>query len=157
MAEIHQDFEDMLRCLNTAKVKYLIVGAHAVSVYTEPRYTKDIDIWVEPTKENAVKVYNALKKFGAPIKQLEVDDLANPNLVYQMGVAPVRIDILMSISGTDFPTAWSNKKTIRFGKEKVHVIGFEELVKAKKASGRTQDELDLEKLYRVKEIKLGSR
>lgn len=142
----NQDFEDLLQCLNAAKVEYLIVGAHAVSLYTEPRYTKDIDIWVNPTTKNAEKVYAALKAFRAPISSLKVNDLANPELVYQIGVVPVRIDIMMGISGVDFPTAWKHKKSTKFGNQKVFVIGLSELIINKKATARPQDKLDIKKL-----------
>lgn len=150
---IHKDFEDMLRCLNDAKVRYLIVGAHAVSFYTEPRYTKDIDFLIEPTVENAPKVLEALKKFGAPVAGLKISDFINPNLVYQIGVAPVRIDIIMGIKGVDFRQAWVNKKATRFGRERIFVLGIDDLIRAKEASARTQDELDLEKLKKAKKFR----
>lgn len=143
---IHQDFKDMLRCLNAAGVRYLIVGAHAVSFYTEPRYTKDIDIFVEPTFENAARVYEALLKFGSPLKGVKIADLMNPDLVYQIGIAPVRIDIITGIGDVDFEKAWSRKKTTRFDNEKVFILGLNDLIKSKKAASRPQDKLDLKKL-----------
>lgn len=145
----NQDFEDMLRCLNDAKTRYLIVGAYAVAFYTEPRYTKDIDIWIEPTPNNAKRVYEALRKFGAPIKDLTIEDLSNPKLVYQIGVAPVRIDIIMCLQGITFADAWKNKKVTRFGKQRTYIMGISELMKAKKVSKRPQDIIDFEKLSRV--------
>jgi hypothetical protein len=150
---IHQDFEDLLRCLNDAKAKYLIVGAHAVAIYSEPRYTKDLDIWVEPTRENAPKVYEALKRFGAPLKNLHIEDLTKPRMFYQIGVAPVRVDIIMGIKGVDFSQAWPNRKTAHFGKERVHILGIDELVAAKRASARPQDKLDLKKLAKASKSK----
>lgn len=150
---IHQDFKDMFRCLNDAEVRYLVVGAYAVSFYTEPRYTKDIDILVEPTPENAIKVYDALLKFGSPLKGVGIDDLMKPDFVYQIGVAPVRIDILTGISDVDFKKAWSKKKTTCFDEEKVFIVGFDDLVKTKKAASRPQDKLDLEKLAKAKRKK----
>lgn len=150
---MHQDFEDLLRCLNAAKARYLIVGAHAVSFYTEPRYTKDIDIWIEPTLINAARVYKALQKFGAPTKDLKLEDLTNSKLIYQIGIAPIRIDIIMGVKGIDFSKAWKNKKKTLFGNEKVFVLGIDELIKAKKAVARLQDRLDLHKLARLKKSK----
>lgn len=150
---VYPDFEDLLRCLNVAKARYLIVGAHAVSFYTEPRYTKDLDIWVNPSPENAAKVHKALGEFGAPIKNLRIEDLTKPNLFYQLGIAPVRIDIIMSISGVDFSKAWQNRKSTRFGKIKVNIIGIEELVRSKKVAMRPQDRIDLGKLAKLKKLK----
>lgn len=150
---VYPDFEDLLRCLNDAKARYLIVGAHAVSFYSEPRYTKDMDIWIDPTPENAEKVYKALQKFGAPTKNLRVEDLTKPNLFYQLGIAPVRIDVIMSIKGVDFSTAWPNRKTTRFGKERVFILGIEDLIKSKKATMRPQDRLDLNKLTKINKSK----
>ncbi len=147
---VYPDFEDLLLCLNAAKVRYLIVGAHAVSFYSEPRYTKDLDIWVDPTPENAEKVYKALQKFGAPIKNLRVEDLTKTNLLYQIGIAPLRIDIMMGISGVDFSTAWRNRKLTHFGKASVNIIGIKELIKSKKAIMRPQDRIDLNKLLKTR-------
>lgn len=147
---VHQDFEDMLRCLNEEKAKYLIVGAHAVSFYTEPRYTKDIDIWIDPAPENAKRVYSALRKFGAPLADLDVGDLSDTDKIYQLGIAPVRIDIMMGPGGIDFSTAWKKRKTTTFGKEKVYIIGIEDLIKLKKTASRPQDKIDLKKLAKVK-------
>lgn len=150
---IHQDFEEMLQCLNEEGAKYLIIGAYAVSVYTEPRYTKDIDILVEPTSENAKKVYEALRKFGAPLGNLSVSDLEISSTVYQMGVAPVRIDILTGISGVTFAKAWAGKTTAQFGKEKTFIIGMDELISAKEASGRPRDKKDLKKLLKSRKLR----
>jgi len=150
---LHQDFSDILRCLNDAGAKYLIVGAHAVSFYTEPRFTKDIDILVEPTLENAAKVYRALLEFGAPLRGVGVEDLANPTMMYQIGVEPVRIDIIMGIDGVDFQNAWSKKVATNFGEEKIYILGIDDLIKAKKIASRDQDHLDLKKLAKVKKKK----
>ncbi len=144
---VYQDFEDLLRCLNGAKVRYLIVGAHAVAFYTEPRYTKE-DIWVDPDPKNAERVYKALGKFGAPLQGLKVEDLTNPKLVYQIGVAPVRVDIIMGIGYLKFSEAWRHKRAASFGKEKMFVLGIKELITAKKAASRPQDKLDLDKLQK---------
>lgn len=135
-----------MRCLNERSVRYLIVGAHAVAYYSEPRYTKDIDIWVDPNSENAKNVYNALKDFGAPLESLKIEDLTNPEMVFQMGVEPIRIDILMGIGGLEFSKAWGNKEETTFGETKVYIIGIDELAKAKQSSNRPQDKLDLAKL-----------
>jgi len=145
----NQDFEDLLRCLNDAKAKYLIVGAYAMAFYTEPRYTKDIDIWIEPSKTNGKKVYSALTKFGAPIKGLRMEDLEDPELVYQIGVAPMRIDIMMKIDGVGFDQAWKNRKRTKFGSQNVNILGIKDLIKNKKATDRPQDKIDLKYLQKI--------
>ena len=97
----NQDFKEIFRLLNAEEVEYVIVGAHAVMFYTEPRYTKDIDILVNPTAANARKAWNALAKFGAPLKNISESDFADKDLIYQVGIEPNRIDIIMSISGQE--------------------------------------------------------
>ncbi len=144
------DFEDLIRCLNDAKVEYLIVGAYAVIIYTEPRYTKDIDVWVRTTPDNAEKVLNALKNFGAPIKELTVNDLCDSEMVYQIGVEPNRIDIIMSIKGADFETAWNRKQIADFGQQKAFLLDIEDLIRAKQAAGRPIDSTDVEKLLEAR-------
>ena len=89
---LNKDFEDLSHLFNAARVKYLVVGAYAVIYYTEPRYTKDLDIWIQPTPQTAEKVYDALRRFGAPVKDLTLNDLTNPTMVYQLGGAPNRLD-----------------------------------------------------------------
>ena len=104
---LNKDYEDLLHLFNTEGVRYLIVGAYAVIYYTEPRYTKDIDIWIESSSDNAQRVYQALKKFGAPLKELTLSDLTNPDLVYQIGIEPNRVDILMGMENINFTDAWN--------------------------------------------------
>ncbi|MBM3248577.1 MAG: hypothetical protein FJZ10_04055 [Candidatus Omnitrophica bacterium] len=144
--QIPSDYKELLRGLNAHKVRYLIVGAYAVIHYTEPRYTKDIDIWVEPDMENAKKLYEALKEFGAPLKGVSVEDFMNKNLVYQMGVVPVRVDIIMAVGDLEFKQAWNNRKTIALNGEKANLIGVEELIKSKKKAKRKIDLIDVENL-----------
>jgi hypothetical protein len=132
--------------LNGYKIKYLIVGAYAVIYYTEPRYTKDLDIWIFPDLNDHQKVYDALKEFGAPLRDISPNDFKEKKMIYQIGVAPVRVDIKMDVEGLDFKKAWKNKKKITFGKTPVFVVGFDDLIKAKKAMGRPQDMLDIQKL-----------
>lgn len=143
---IPSDYKGLLKLLNKHKVRYLIVGAYAVIYYTEPRYTKDIDIWVEPEIENTKRVYAVLKEFGAPLKDIKVEDFNNPNLVYQIGVAPVRIDIIMGISDIKFEVAWKHKETASFEGSKVNIIGIDELIKTKEKAKRALDESDIKNL-----------
>lgn len=150
---LNQDFVDLFACLNQEKAEYLIVDAYAVIFYTEPRYTKDIDLWIKSDPENAKKVYAALKNFGAPIDELKVQDLSNPQMIYQIGIEPNRIDILMDLTGLDFETAWKNKNKTEYGKEKIYLLSLEDLIRAKQALNRLQDQIDLEKLRKVPHVK----
>jgi hypothetical protein len=129
------------------------VGAHAVIFYTEPRYTKDIDIWVDPTSDNAEKVMAALKKFGAPVDNLTIEDLSNKDMVFQIGIEPNRIDILMGIGCLTFDHAWKKRRSTQYGKEKIHIIDFDDLVTAKKYASRKSDLIDLESLNTSKKTK----
>ena len=113
--KINYDFRDMLRDLNAAGVRYLIVGGYAVMVHTEPRYTKDLDLWIEPVESNAQKLFLALAEFGAPTEDIQPSDFTEPEVFFQVGVEPVRIDIMTSISGLDFVPAWERKVLVEFG------------------------------------------
>ena len=141
--EINPDFRDLLRALGACRVRYLVVGAYSVIYHTEPRFTKDIDIWVEPTAENAARTWRALAAFGAPLDGLRVADLRNPDLVYQIGVAPIRIDIMMGVPGVRFATAWRNRVRARYAGIAVNIIGRRDLMRAKRVAGRPQDLIDL--------------
>ena len=140
------DYKELLKILNKHKVRYLVVGAYAVIYYTEPRYTKDLDIWVEPGEENAQKVYNVLKEFGAPLRDILSQDFTNKYMVYQIGVAPVRVDILMGLGDIPFVQAWKNRKTANFEGVKVNIIGIHELIIAKAKARRRVDKTDIDNL-----------
>lgn len=146
---INEDYKDLFHQLNCVRTRYLVIGAYAVIFYTEPRYTKDIDIWVEPTRNNAEKVYLALQQFGAPVKQLTIADLTNPEMVYQVGVEPNRVDIIMGIGGIPFAKAWKNKYETDYGGEKVYMLSLDDLIRAKEITGRAHDQKDLEILLQV--------
>ena len=140
------DFKELLSAFNDERVEYLVAGAHAVIFYTEPRYTKDLGIWVNPTRQNAERTYRALARFGAPLQDISVDDFCDKEALYQLGVAPNRIDVMMGIAGVEFREAWADRVKTAYGDVPIHIMGKTTLIKAKKASGRKQDELDLEKL-----------
>lgn len=142
----NSDFRDLFRLFNEEGVEYLVVGAHAVMFYAEPRYTKDLDVWVNPTPDNAERVYRALAAFGAPLQGVAPADLCQSHLVYQIGVAPNRIDVLMGIGGVDFPTAWAGRVHSTYDDVPISIIGRRELIASKRAVGRGQDLLDLERL-----------
>jgi hypothetical protein len=146
----NQDFKEIFRIFNEEGVEYLIVGAHAVMFYTEPRYTKDIDILVNPTVENALKTWNALAKFGAPLKDISKTDFTDKDLIYQIGIEPNRIDIIMSIAGVEFNEAWQSRQISSYDGTPIAILSKENLIKAKKASGRKQDIIDVERLYSIR-------
>ena len=143
---LNSDFDDLLSALSKERVRYLVVGAYAVMHHTEPRYTKDLDIWVDPTAANAERVMRALKRFGAPLKHTRASDFTNRGLVYQAGVEPVRFDILMAIEGVTFEDAWRARTKARWGRRLVNVLSPTHLVANKKKVGRPQDLLDVERL-----------
>lgn len=145
---VSQDYEDLFKILNAHKIKYLIVGAHAVMFYTEPRFTKDMDVWIPAGLNDADLVYKALKNFGAPLKNVKPGDFKDPKTIFQIGVAPVRIDVLTNIQGILVSNAWKNKIRSRYGKTPVYILGRYDLIKTKKAAGRPQDKLDLDKLMK---------
>ncbi len=118
--------------------------------YTEPRFTKGLDIWINPVRENAEKVFRALERFGAPLEGILVDDFCNKELIYQIGVAPNRIDILRDVAGVSFSSAWQNRITVYYGKTPMHLIGYEDLLKAKASTDREEDKVDLQRLLKIK-------
>jgi hypothetical protein len=147
---VNQDYEDLFRVLNERRVKYLVVGAYAVIYYAEPRYTKDLDVWVEPTHENASRVWKALAEFGAPLEDISVDDFINPELIYQIGVEPNRIDIMMAVPGVEFAGAWNRRVTSSYGRETINILDLDDLIHAKKTTDRDSDRLDLKLLDEAK-------
>lgn len=150
---MNSDFKELLSALNGFQVKYLVIGGYAVMKYAEPRFTKDLDIWVKADNENARAVFDALKAFGSPLEGMSVDDFAHEGYFYQMGVAPLRIDILMSVAGVSFDDAWANRVTSDVGGVTAVFISKEDLIKSKKATGRPQDLIDAELLELSGKIK----
>jgi hypothetical protein len=147
--DISSDYKELFKILNKHKVKYLVVGAYAVIFYTEPRYTKDINIWVEPTLKNAENLYKALGEFGAPLKNIAIKDFTNKKIIYQIGVAPVRVDITTSVTGSIFKKAWGNRKKTKYAGVSIGIIGIKELIRAKKKTGRPLDLNDVAQLQRT--------
>jgi len=144
MAE-NPHYKELLLLLNEFQVEYLIVGGFAVMKYGEPRYTKDLDVWVSNSAQNAVRVVAALKKFGAPLDHdgIKPETFTEKQVVYQIGVAPVRIDILTGITGVEFPEAWTRKVSTTFFGVPVHFISLDDLITNKRALGRSSDLKDL--------------
>lgn len=143
---VEKDYEKLLELLNRHKVKYCIVGAYAVAFYRKPRYTKDMDILVEPTIENGRKIVKALNDFGFGSLNLSERDFSKKGNIIQLGYEPVRVDIITSIEGVNFLQAWRNKTKGIYGEEDVFFIGLKELIKNKEKAGRKQDKVDLDLL-----------
>ena len=134
----------MLGFFDARGVRALVVGAHAVAFHAKPRFTKDLDLLVEPTKENGRRIVQALDDFGFGSVGLEAKDFAEPGMIIQLGIAPNRIDLLTSIERVTFARAWAGRVLGRFGSREVFYLGREELIRAKEAAGRPQDEIDLQ-------------
>jgi hypothetical protein len=146
---LNPDFRDILSAFIDEGVEFLLVGAYALAVHGVPRATGDIDLWVHPTPENAARVRAALVKFRAPVSGLTVDELAAPNLIFQVGVAPRRIDVITSISGVEFVQAWANRIEVSIENLTVPVLGREDFIRNKKASGRPKDAADVALLEEI--------
>jgi hypothetical protein len=142
--EVQQDFRDLLALFNAHKVDYIIVGAHALAYHGAPRYTGDMDIFVRPDSENAERILRALDKFGFGSLGLKVEDFAAPDKVVQLGVAPVRIDIVTSITGVSWEDANAGRVAGSYGGLEVHYLGKREFILNKRALGRKKDLADLE-------------
>jgi hypothetical protein len=143
---MNPDFVALLRELSAAEARFLVVGGYAVSFHSRPRATGDLDVWVEPTTVNAVRVFQALRSFGAPLEGLAEADLTKPDVVYQIGVPPCRVDLLTSLTGLGFDEAWAQRVTSRVAGLDVPFIGRDALVRNKRALGRARDLADLEAL-----------
>jgi hypothetical protein len=143
---MNEDFLDLLRAFIAHDVRFLVVGAYALGVHGRPRATGDLDVWVDATPTNAPRVLRALAAFGAPLDQIAETDLAQPGVVFQMGIAPVRIDVLTHVSGVEFSAAWNRRIQAPFGPVTVDVIGRDDFVANKRAAGRAKDLGDLEAL-----------
>jgi len=143
---VSSDFRDLLFEFTAARARFLIVGAYAVMHHTEPRYTKDLDVWIEPTRSNALRVRQALERFGAPLANLSVDDLTEPEIVFQIGVEPVRVDLLTSIAGLRFGPAYRRAIVTSYEGVPVRILSLDDILRAKRAAGRPQDLLDAARL-----------
>ena len=146
---LNEDYRDMLQALADEKVKFLLVGAYALAAHGYPRATLDIDIWVMPSPENADAVLRAVRRFGAPLHNLTKADLEKDGTVFQIGVAPRRIDIITAASGLRFGEAFSASIAVEIEGIKVHIPSIADLIRNKRASGRTKDLADAEALEKL--------
>jgi hypothetical protein len=147
---LNEDYKDMLRALSDEKVRFLLVGAYAMAAHGYPRATMDIGIWVMPSPQNADAVLRALRRFGAPLHNLTKEDLQQEGTVFQIGVAPRRIDIVTAASGLQFEDAYGRSLSVNIEGIEVHIPSISDLIRNKRASGRTKDLADAEALESLK-------
>lgn len=139
-------FIAILKAFHDEGVEYLVIGAHALAAHGHVRATLDIDLWVKPSDENAGRTWRALQRFHAPLSKMQPGDFAEPQVLYQIGLPPSRIDIMTSVTGLEFDAAWPNRITATFGDIVAPVLGLEDMRTAKRAAGRLKDLADLEEL-----------
>lgn len=143
---LNQDFKEFIQSLNDNGVRYLVVGGYAVALHGYPRYTKDMDIWVDMTAENASKIVKALDQFGFGSLGVKESDFTVPDQMLQLGNPPRRIDLLTSLPGVEFSKCYPDRTTVDVEGVSVYFIDLENLRKNKRATGRHQDLADLEHL-----------
>ncbi|MCK4914149.1 MAG: nucleotidyltransferase [Planctomycetes bacterium] len=146
---LNEDYKEMLQILLDNKIKFLVVGAYAMGVYGYPRATGDIDFWVLASAENSKKIFESLKQFGAPLQQINKETFAEKGVVFQIGVAPRRIDIITKIDGVDFDKAYENRQEIAIENMNVPIISIKDLIKNKESTSREKDALDVKELRRI--------
>lgn len=150
MEKVEKDYREFLKLFNKHKVKYCIVGAFAVAYYAIPRFTKDMDIFVEPSILNGRKIVHALEEFGFEALELSAEVFAEEGKIIQLGYEPIRIDLLTAIDGVTFEKVWRNKIKGEYGDERAYFIGLEELIKNKHTAKRKQDKMDIDILLAAK-------
>lgn len=143
---MNRDFAEMLKALSDEGVEYLVVGAYAVAAHGIPRATGDIDLWVRPTQENAVRLWCALERFGAPRSRLTPETFTKADVVYQIGLPPNRIDLLTTIDGVEFEAAWQERVECVVDKVSFRMVSKRHLLANKRATGRPQDLADVARL-----------
>ena len=143
---VNSDYSDLLKIFNANNVRYLVIGGYAVIQYAEPRYTKDLDVWISTDEANAKAVYKALKEFGARLEGMTEKDFSEEGYFFQMGVPPIRLDVLMGIPGVMFEECWQRHVIVDFDGLPVRFISKQDLITAKPASGRPQDVIDADLL-----------
>ncbi len=147
---LNEDYKDMLRALSDEKVEFLLIGAYAMAAHGYPRATMDIDIWVMPSPQNADAVMRALRRFGAALHNLTKEDLQKNGTIFQIGVAPRRIDIITEASGLQFEEVYNRALSVNIEGIEVHIPLIDDLIRNKRASGRTKDLADAEALESLK-------
>lgn len=150
---VNRDFRDLFSSFVDADVHFLVVGAHAVIHYTVPRYTKDLDLWIDPTPENALRAYQALADFGAPLQGVSAEDLQTPGVVLQIGLEPNRVDVLTEVEALSFAEAWEHREPTTYGEVAIFLLSLDDLIVNKRAVGRLQDQIDLERLEKARTLR----
>jgi hypothetical protein len=148
---MNSDFKELLQIFNDEGVRYLVVGGYAVIHHSQPRYTKDLDLWVEPTVENARRVASAFLKFGLPMAGVSQEDFATEGTQFFIGVPPCAFDFLTAISGLDFTESWENRVESDEHGLPIWYLGRDDLISAKKSAGRLQDLADIEEIERARD------
>lgn len=147
---MNSDLIELLSSLNDYKVKFLIIGGYAYGVHAEPRYTKDLDIWIDNSPTNAKRTLKCLKDFGAPVSSLLEKNFTEPGLILIFGKEPNRVDILNELKGLAFKKAYQEAISIKIGKHNIKVVSLDHLILLKKIANRPQDKLDVKKLTKIK-------
>ncbi|MCH8010834.1 MAG: nucleotidyltransferase [Candidatus Marinimicrobia bacterium] len=143
---LNQDYKEMLSILLEEKVEFLLVGAYALAAHGFPRATGDIDIFIRPSFINSQKVHKSLLKFGTPMGNINTNDFEKSGVIFQIGIAPRRIDIINDIDGVSFDSAFEDKIIVEIDGLKIPIISKEKMIKNKESTGRDQDTLDAKML-----------
>ena len=146
---LNEDYKEILQLLADENVKFILVGAYALAAYGYPRATMDIDLWIMPSLDNAEAVLRALKRFGAPLEELTIADLQKEDTVFQIGVAPRRIDLITGVSGLQFEKAFAHSLEIDIEGIKIHILSVDDLIQNKNTTGRIKDLADVEVLKKL--------
>lgn len=150
----YRDYEEFIESLNRSGARYLIIGAHAVALHARPRATKDLDIYLEASEENAVRVLAAIRDFIGTDLGLRPEDLCTPGRIVQLGVAPTRIDLIAKLAGDlPFRETWERRVDAPFGGVPAHYLSLDDLIHEKQSAGRDQDKADLRSLRRARDRK----
>lgn len=149
---MNSDLIELLQLLNSHKVKYLVIGGQAVSLHSEPRYTKDFDLWVGADKCNARRLYTVIREFGAPTDAISPEDLATPGTIFIFGLEPNRFDISNRVKGATFENSYKRRLRVALNDVSVNFVSLDDLIKIKRATGRPQDLIDLKNLLQTKAL-----
>jgi hypothetical protein len=157
MLKVEKDFEEFIELLNKHKVEYLIVGAYALALYSRPRNTGDIDIFISRDSENAKRLIKVIEEFGFENAGIKASDFTSKGRIVQLGVSPIRIDIINDIDGVKFSDAYQRKEIFQFGNVPANFISRLDIIKNKKASKRKKDQADLDELEKFDDSDKGKR
>lgn len=149
---LNEDYKEILQSLLNNKAKFLVVGAYAMGAYGYPRATGDLDIWVEASAENSKNIYKSISEFGAPLSDITEETFAEKGIIFQIGIAPRRIDIITHIDGVIFEEAYKTKEFIEIENLRVPFLSKENLIKNKESTNREKDRLDADYLKKSKNI-----